>query len=67
MKTEYHDIKLISVPDAAGILGVSARTVARLIADGQLQIVKVGRLTRIRVVEVEEFIASSTMKARAFI
>lgn len=39
---------LLTAAETAGILHVSLRSVRRLIADGKLPIVRVGRLVRVR-------------------
>ncbi len=49
--------QLVSLADAADALGVSARTIRRYIADGQLEAVRLGRKTlRIKVHSLERFI-----------
>jgi excisionase family DNA binding protein len=42
----------ITVKDAAVMLGVSPRTVWRMIADGQLKVVRMRRCTRLLLAEV---------------
>ena len=40
--------RLLTVAEAAKILNVSLRTVRRLISDGRLAVVRIGRLVRVR-------------------
>lgn len=48
--------KLLSVPQTGTVLGVGARSVWRLIGEGQLPKVRVGRSVRIPVEAIDEFI-----------
>lgn len=49
--------RLVSLAEAADSLAVSARTVRRYIADGQLEAVRLGRKTlRIKVDSIDRFI-----------
>jgi excisionase family DNA binding protein len=52
--------KLLTVPEVAAELAVHRRTVERLIADGQLRRVRVGRSSRIRRDDLAEFIRRNT-------
>lgn len=47
---------LTSVCGAAEMLAVSVRAVERLLADGRLRSLKVGRLRRIRISDVEAYV-----------
>jgi len=47
--------RLISKREAAGILGVSVRTVEKLISDGKLHAQKVGGCVRLRLSQVLQF------------
>ena len=48
--------KLLTVREAAYLLGIHRVTVHRLIAKGKLQTLKIGRSTRIPAKEVDQFI-----------
>ena len=58
-------LKLLPIKQVAEMLGVSKRTVDRMIAAGQLAIVKVNRSTRITQAEIENYIERNTMKSGA--
>lgn len=49
--------KLLSVPEAAQLLGVSARTTWRLVSNRRLKTVRVGRCLRVVAISIDEFIA----------
>jgi excisionase family DNA binding protein len=53
------DRKAVSVKAAAALLGVSARTVWRMIADGQLHAIRVRRCTRLAIAEVLAYLEQS--------
>jgi excisionase family DNA binding protein len=46
----------VTTPAAAYMLSTSTRTVKRMLADGRLQGVKIGRSTRIRVRDLESIV-----------
>jgi excisionase family DNA binding protein len=48
---------LVSVQRAAGLLGVHPRTIHRLVADGELPFVKIGRRTLLSTVRLEQWVA----------
>jgi len=48
---------LLTVGDVAGILNLHPRSIRRLIADGRLPVVRVGRAVRVRPEAVEDLIA----------
>jgi excisionase family DNA binding protein len=50
---------LLTVPEVAELLRLSPRSIRRLIADGRLPIVRLGRAIRIRPRDVEALVASS--------
>ena len=50
---------LLTVIEAAELLQVSTRTIRRLTASGALRAVRVGRAVRLRIAEIERFLASS--------
>jgi len=49
--------QLLRVDEAATILNVSSKTIRRLIARGDLRVVRIGRLVRIPSSEIERLIA----------
>lgn len=55
--------RLLSTNDVAALLGVSARTVRRLVSSGQLRPVYVGRLPRFTEQEVEAYCAAAYRRA----
>jgi excisionase family DNA binding protein len=48
--------RLLSVPDAAALLGCSSAAIRKWLCQRRLKGVKVGRLTRIRVADLEAFV-----------
>jgi excisionase family DNA binding protein len=50
--------RLLTMRDVAGLLCVSSRTVKRLLARGELPVVRVGRLVRVREDDVRRFMAN---------
>lgn len=57
---------LLSIPEVATFeLGVSESTVERLIREGQLPAVKVGRLTKVRRSDLEAYVAELPVDRRA--
>ncbi len=50
---QLNDKVLVSVPEAARRLSVSERLIWRAISEGILEVVRLGRATRVRVEEVE--------------
>jgi len=53
---------LVSVREVAGQLGVHPETVRRLIHDGRLDAVRVGRVLRVHRVAVDRFLARQRVK-----
>src|ERR1700692_2971654 len=51
------DALLLRIPDAAGLLGVGRTTLYKLIDDGELAVVHIGRAVRVPIVEVHAFVA----------
>ena len=51
-------VDLLTVQEAADACRVSLRTMFRWLKEGRLPAVRVGNVTRIRLVDLEEFIAS---------
>lgn len=50
-------VPLLSLDDVAGVLGVSRRTIERMVTRGEIPIVRVGpRAIRVRAEDVQEFI-----------
>ena len=55
---------LLRIPQVAERVGVSARSIHRLIASGELRAVKIGqRSTRIRTEDLETFIAKAPSRS----
>jgi excisionase family DNA binding protein len=56
---QEHQIRprLVTVPLAAELLAVSPRLVWRLIASGDLDVVRLGRATRVKVESIDQLIA----------
>jgi len=54
-----HLRRLLTVTDVAKLLQLSSRSVRRLIADGRLKVVRLGRTIRIRPEDLEVLMASS--------
>jgi excisionase family DNA binding protein len=52
---------LVSVPEAAVILGVSDETVWAWIYSKRIESVKIGRLRKIRLSEIERFMKENTV------
>lgn len=52
---------LVSTRDAAEMLDVSERTVSRLITAGELPVIQMGRIKRIEVDQIHEFINRKRM------
>jgi len=50
---------LMTVSDAAAVLRVSTKTIRRLIAKADLQVVRVGRSVRLRQEEINRYISKS--------
>lgn len=48
--------RLLSVPDAAALLGCSPAAIRKWLSQGRLKGVKVGRLTQVRITDLEAFI-----------
>ena len=55
---------VVSVPDAAILLGVCKNTVWNLIATRELESVMVGQSRKIRVSEIERYLKANTIPAR---
>ena len=55
--------RLLTTNDVAAILGVSARTVRRLVASGQLRPVYVGRLPRFTDDEIRAYCSAAFRRA----
>jgi len=56
------DITWLSTGEAAAHLGITVRTLYRMIDEGQLPAYKFGRVIRLQEAEVQEFIARSKIK-----
>jgi excisionase family DNA binding protein len=57
-----HEIEWVGTTEAARLLGVTPRTVYRLIDEGDLPAYKFGRVIRLQRAEIEEFIAGSRIR-----
>lgn len=55
--------RLINTREAADYLGVSTSTVERLVADGFLTVVKVGKRSKFTYEDLDEFITKNTIRA----
>ncbi len=55
----------MSTKDASETLGITLRTLYKLIDDGQLDAYKIGRVLRLRRVDVEAFVAGAKVKPGA--
>ena len=51
------DALLLRIPDAAGLLGIGRTTLYKLIDEGELAVVRIGRAVREPIVEVHAFVA----------
>ena len=56
--------KLLSIPEFAGLLGVTHSCVRRWVLERRVGVVKVGRLVRIPMAEFERIVTEGTRKAR---
>jgi excisionase family DNA binding protein len=56
------DITWLSTKDAADRLGITPRTLYRLVDEGQLPAYRLGRVIRLQMTEVDDFIARSRIK-----
>ena len=59
---EQNRSALYSVREVAGLLGVHPETIRRLIHDGRVEAVRVGRVLRIESYEVDRFLARQRVK-----
>jgi len=57
LTTTKADLQLIPLEQAAGLLSVSLRTVDRMVRRGELRVVRIGRLRRVRQQDVEALAA----------
>ena len=56
------EYRLMNVYEVARYLGVSTRTVFRLVSRGELEAVRVGKLLRFRPEDVERFVKRASAK-----
>ena len=61
-----HVQPLLSVPEAAKILGVSIWTLRQWLSQRRLAIIKVGRLTKLKLEDILEFIERNRKEAIRF-
>lgn len=52
---------VVSVADAAKALDTSTWSIYRMLKDGELRAVKIGRLTKIPIAELDRFLAGTTV------
>lgn len=62
--TEAGSGELVSVREVARRLGVHPETIRRLIHDGRLEAVRIGRVLRVESSELERFLARQRVKPR---
>lgn len=62
MATEDSDIEWLSTKEAARRLGLTTRTVYRLIDEGQIPAYKFGRVIRLQADEVDRFIDTARIQ-----
>lgn len=62
MATEDSDIEWLSTKEAARRLGLTTRTVYRLIDEGQIPAYKFGRVIRLQANEVDRFIDTARIQ-----
>lgn len=55
--------ELLSVPVAAEYLSVSERFVRRMVSEGRVPVVKLGKHVRVRRADLDAYIAASTREA----
>ena len=48
---------LLRIPDAASVLGIGRTTLYKLIDDGDIRVVHIGRAVRVSFAELEAFVA----------
>ena len=53
---DAHQLRLVTIPVAASLLGVSRSKLYELLAEGQLPTVRIGRARRIAVADLEVFV-----------
>ena len=51
-----HEALLLTVPEAARLLAIGRTSLYRLIQDGDLRVVKIGRATRVALVDLRAFV-----------
>ena len=56
-------VELLTRDEAAARLRVSLRTLERLMASGQIRVVKIGRRTLIKGTEVDAYVAAASRRA----
>jgi excisionase family DNA binding protein len=57
---------LLSVPEAAKILGVSVPTLRQWLSQRRIAIIKAGRLTKLKLEDIQEFIERNRKEAVTF-
>jgi excisionase family DNA binding protein len=57
---------LLDVPEAAKLLGIKTWTLRQWLSQRRITFVKIGRLTKLRLEDVEEFIERNRHEARSY-
>jgi excisionase family DNA binding protein len=57
---------LLRIPEAAGALGIGRTTLYKLIGEGRIRVVHVGRSSRISLAELQAFVARLPDGARSY-
>jgi excisionase family DNA binding protein len=63
MSTRFTNARLLTVNEVADLLRVSRMTVYRLIKDGQMKAIRVGRNYRLREDDVDEYLSKRYTEA----
>lgn len=58
LKTDPARMRLLTLPDAAELLGLSLKTLRRRVAAGDLPVIRDGRLVRVHPNDLERYIAA---------
>jgi excisionase family DNA binding protein len=66
LSSHHESDGLVSVRDVANQLGVHPETIRRLIHDGRLDAVRVGRVLRVHRAALEQFLARQRVKPARF-
>ena len=61
-ETKFNDLQLVSINDAAGILGISHSTLAQWLCYERFPYIKVGRRTMIAIRDIRDFISRNRVE-----